>query len=151
MRIYNQTLETPIGQLEVTASSDAILSVYFIEHHQKISANELTSRAVHQLREYFDGSRLVFDVPTTASGTEFQMKVWAQLNLIEYGSTRSYQDIAFSLSNPKAVRAVGSANGRNPLSIIVPCHRVIGANGNLSGYAGGVARKEWLLRHEGAI
>jgi len=151
MMIYNQILDTPIGQLEVRASSDALLSVYFVEHVQKISSNQITSLAVNQLQEYFGGDRKVFDVPTAASGTEFQEKVWAQLNLIEYGATRSYGDIAFSLSNPKAVRAVGSANGRNPLSIIVPCHRVIGANGNLSGYAGGVVRKEWLLRHEGAI
>lgn len=151
MTIFNQIMDTPIGHLEVRASAEGVISVLFIEATKPTSANEITRAAVEQLQAYFDGSRTRFDLPLVLSGTEFQTRVWDQLKRIDYGVTRSYKDIAESLSNPKAVRAVGSANGRNPISIVIPCHRVICSNGNLSGYAGGVARKEWLLTHERAL
>lgn len=104
-----------------------------------------------QLNEYFAGERTDFDVTLAAQGTVFQQAVWQALIAVPFGHTQSYSDIANALSNPKAVRAVGAANGKNPISIIVPCHRIIGANGKLTGYAGGLARKQWLLEHEGSI
>lgn len=104
-----------------------------------------------QLNEYFAGKRTDFDVTLATQGTAFQQAVWHALTAVPFGHTQSYSDIANALSNPKAVRAVGAANGKNPISIIVPCHRIIGANGKLTGYAGGLDRKQWLLEHEGII
>jgi methylated-DNA-[protein]-cysteine S-methyltransferase len=103
---------------------------------------------ITQLDEYFSGQRKIFNIPLSANGTEFQIKVWQALTTIPYGQTWSYQDLANAINNPKAVRAVGLANGKNPISIIVPCHRVIGKNGKLTGYAGGVERKAQLLELE---
>ncbi|MBN1937224.1 MAG: methylated-DNA--[protein]-cysteine S-methyltransferase [Anaerolineae bacterium] len=107
--------------------------------------------ALVQLDEYFSGVRRVFDLPLGLHGTEFQQRVWRQLLEIPYGQTASYAEVARALGNPQAVRAVGLANGKNPISIIVPCHRVIGSDGNLVGYGGGLWRKEWLLKHEGCL
>lgn len=107
-------------------------------------------QAAKELEEYFSGKRTTFEVAIAAEGTDFQKSVWKALQQIPMGETWSYQDLAEHIQNPKAVRAVGLANGKNPISIIVPCHRVIGKNGKLTGYAGGVERKEWLLKHEGA-
>lgn len=101
-----------------------------------------------QLGEYFAGARTEFDLPLSATGTAFQQSVWAALNAIPYGETRTYAEQATHIGSPKAVRAVGAANGRNPISIIVPCHRVIGADGSLTGYGGGMDAKRWLLGHE---
>ena len=101
-----------------------------------------------QIREYFDGSRQEFDIPLYTPGTDFQQSVWKILNEIQYGETRSYKQQAQLLGKPEAVRAVASANGMNRIAIIIPCHRVIGENGYLTGYAGGLARKKWLLDHE---
>jgi methylated-DNA-[protein]-cysteine S-methyltransferase len=103
-----------------------------------------------QLGEYFAGTRMTFDLPLDPHGTDFQRAVWQQLSAIPHGETRSYADIARALGQPTATRAVGAANGRNPLSIVVPCHRVVGSNGALTGFAGGIAAKRWLLAHEGA-
>jgi methylated-DNA-[protein]-cysteine S-methyltransferase len=105
--------------------------------------------AVRQLREYFAGERRAFDLPLCLSGTDFQKLVWRQLTAIPFGETWSYGQLAKSLGNPSACRAVGLANGKNPIAIIVPCHRVIGADGTLTGFGGGLPRKEWLLTHEG--
>ncbi|TNE45483.1 MAG: methylated-DNA--[protein]-cysteine S-methyltransferase [Deltaproteobacteria bacterium] len=104
--------------------------------------------AREQLLEYLEGKRQQFKLPLAPEGTEFQKQVWQTLEAIPNGTTWSYQDLAKAIHNPKAVRAVGAANGRNPIAIIIPCHRVIGSNGKLTGYAGGMARKEWLLAHE---
>lgn len=101
-----------------------------------------------QLREYFDGERTVFDLPLNPVGTEFQRSVWSEMAAIPYGETLTYGDIAAALGRPSASRAVGTAVGRNPISIVVPCHRVVGSSGKLVGYAGGVDRKEYLLAHE---
>ena len=103
-----------------------------------------------QLQEYFSGTRQTFDLPLDVSGTAFQQEAWVALQQIPYGTTLTYQQQATAMGRPAAVRAVGTANGRNPLSIVVPCHRVIGANGSLTGYGGGLHRKRWLLSHEGA-
>ena len=108
----------------------------------------LISSAKRQLDEYFQGKRKSFDLPLAPSGTQFQQKVWNALCTIPYGETRSYKEIAAQIQNPKGCRAVGMANNRNPIMIIIPCHRVIGSNGSLVGYAGGLDIKQWLLAHE---
>lgn len=124
----------------------------------RIPKNELTEEiakilqlGLSQLTEYFEKKRTQFSLPLAADGTEFQQQVWQQLRQIPYGGHCSYGDIANAIGRPKAVRAVGAANGRNPLAIVVPCHRVIGQNGNMTGYAGGLSRKIWLLNHENRI
>ena len=146
--LFFDHFETPLGLMEVCATSKSILSVFFVQNAKPVKPNKLTDMAKQQLQEYFRGDRLEFDLPCEAKGTKFQQDVWNALEHIEYGATCSYADIADAIDNPKAVRAVGAANGKNPLTIIVPCHRVIGANGKLTGYAGGTDRKAWLLAHE---
>ncbi len=127
--------------------------VYFKKvHDENISdfgtKTELTDKAYSQLLEYFEGKRKVFDLPYKLIGTDFQKKVWSALIHIPYGQTRSYKEIAIAVGNEKASRAVGMANNKNPITVIVPCHRVIGASGKLVGYAGGLAMKEFLLKME---
>lgn len=148
---YCDHMESPIGLVEITASERGITSLYFVDQVQQTKRNSITDKTVQQINDYFDGKRTVFDLPLDATGTVFQQNVWNELCNIDFGKTCSYQDIANALQNSKAVRAVGAANGRNPISIIVPCHRVIGANGALTGYASGVERKAWLLKHEGTL
>ncbi|WP_223789248.1 methylated-DNA--[protein]-cysteine S-methyltransferase [Marinicella meishanensis] len=148
MTLYTDHLTTDLGLVEITADDQGIHSVYFVDQAQAVQANALTNRAKSQLREYFAGQRQSFDLPLAPQGTEFQQRVWQALLTIPYGQLASYRDMAQQLQQPKAVRAVGAANGKNPISIIVPCHRVIGANGSLTGYAGGLERKRWLLQHE---
>lgn len=147
--MYLDYVSTDIGYLAICATEHALVSVYFKDQcEHPVHSNATTELAKRQLSDYLAGSRTQFELPLLECGTHFQRQVWQQLSRIPYGQTCSYGDIAERISNPKAVRAVGSANGRNPFSIIVPCHRVIGANGQLSGYAGGVSRKTWLLQHE---
>lgn len=110
-----------------------------------------TESARTQLREYFEGNRNSFDLQIEADGSEFEQKVWAQLVDIPYGSTTNYGSIAKKIGDPKASQAVGAANGKNPIAVVVPCHRVVGSDNKLVGYAGGLDRKEWLLKHEGAL
>lgn len=144
-------LDTPLGKVKVCASANGITSVVFTQPEDQDIASmpsALVTAACDQLRQYFDGELSEFSVELDLFGTEFQCQVWHSLLTIPYGQTCSYSDIAKQLNNPKAVRAVGAANGKNPVSIIVPCHRVIGANGTLTGYAGGLNRKEWLLNLE---
>jgi len=154
MKLSNyQFLETPIGTLRLVSDGKALTRIEFPRQH-RISENEreasdaALSSCAGQLIEYFAGARTHFTVPLNAGGTDFQRAVWAALVNIPFGELRSYADIAVSIGRPKAVRAVGAANGRNPLPIVVPCHRVIGANGKLVGYGGGLWRKQWLLEHE---
>ncbi len=146
---------SPIGIIELTAADDALVSLYFVERQESTQSAEpllpLLQQAREQLQEYFAGRRQVFDLPLAPRGSNFQMKVWRELRAVPYGKTVSYLDIARALGDPKAVRAVGNANGKNPISIIIPCHRVIGRDGKLIGYGGGLWRKEWLLKHEGAL
>jgi methylated-DNA-[protein]-cysteine S-methyltransferase len=106
---------------------------------------------VKQFEEYFEGKRTQFDLKLAPEGTEFQKKVWKQLQEIQFGKTLTYQQMANQLGNPKVIRAAASANGRNPISIVIPCHRVIGSDGSLTGYAGGLHRKKWLLEHESPV
>ncbi|MFN0130419.1 MAG: methylated-DNA--[protein]-cysteine S-methyltransferase [Verrucomicrobiales bacterium] len=157
---YFTTLPSPVGALLLTSDGRALTGLYLEEHAgEPVGGPEVGWKrsgepflvAIEQLNEYFAGRRREFDVPLAAAGTDFQQRVWAALATIPFGETRSYGDIARSLGQPGASRAVGLANGQNPISIIVPCHRVIGANGTLTGYGGGLERKRWLLEHEGAL
>ena len=112
---------------------------------------EPLQKALQQLSEYFKGDRQIFNIPLNPQGTEFQQKVWKELQNVSFGKTASYQQIANALGDPKVIRAAASANGKNPISIIIPCHRVIGSDGSLTGYAGGLHRKKWLLQHESPV
>jgi methylated-DNA-[protein]-cysteine S-methyltransferase len=146
--IFYDHLDTPLGNIEISANSRAVLTILFVDRVRKANSNTLTDLAKGQLLAYFNGDLEKFSIPMDAQGTAFQKQVWQSLTTIAYGQTCSYSDIANKIENPKAVRAVGSANGKNPMTIVVPCHRVIGANGSLAGYASGVDRKAWLLNHE---
>lgn len=147
--------ETSLGRLGIEDNGFAITRIGF--QTEKIGKNaencetDLIKTTFKQLEEYFDGRQKEFDVPLSPEGTAFQKKVWEALGQISYGETRTYGEVAASIGNPKACRAVGMANNRNPICIIIPCHRVIGSNGSLVGYAGGVDIKERLLKIEGAL
>ncbi|MCV6615698.1 MAG: methylated-DNA--[protein]-cysteine S-methyltransferase [Cellvibrionaceae bacterium] len=146
---YCQTIPSPIGELQVCADNNGICAIlYAPAPDYQLSPNPHTEAACHQLSQYFNGERKQFELPISPQGSEFQTQVWQQLQRIPYGQTRSYGEIAKALNKPNAVRAVGGANGKNPIPIIVPCHRVIGANGKLTGFAGGLEAKAWLLAHE---
>lgn len=147
-------LETPIGLLEIKGDEAGLTSVLFKEVTSEILNNPIPfvlKDAVSQLQEYFTGNRTLFNLVVNPQGTEFQKKVWQQLMTIPFGKTISYQKMANNLGDPKVIRAAASANGKNPISIIIPCHRVIGSDGSLTGYAGGLHRKKWLLAHESPI
>ena len=151
-----QYLDTPIGQLRLVSDGEYITAIEFEGGHGECSADRQVtdpalSACARQLGEYFAGERKSFDLPLAPCGTAFQNSVWDALRRIPYGELRSYRDIAEAIHNPRAVRAVGAANGRNPIPIVVPCHRVIGSDGSLTGFAGGLAVKQALLRLEGAI
>jgi methylated-DNA-[protein]-cysteine S-methyltransferase len=151
-------LDSPIGTLTLIAEDDAIVEVWFPNHSADPTAalddstldpgHPVLARASAQLDEYFAGTRTEFDVPLAPDGTPFQLAAWGALTTIPYGETVSYGEQASRLGDPNKARAVGAANGRNPIPIIVPCHRVIGANGHLTGFGGGVESKAWLLDHE---
>ena len=148
--MFTETMNTPIGALLIQASARGITHVDFIDTESpENQPNALTTRCKQQLQEYFDGKRKTFDLPLDQLGTTFQKSIWSSLLKIPFGQAMSYRDIADMVNNRKAVRAVGAANGKNPIAIIVPCHRVIGADRTLTGYAGGLERKAWLLKHEG--
>jgi len=151
------TMASPVGELTLVASDAGLRAILWAEERvgrvplperRDDPANAILAAAVRQLTEYFEGRRRDFDLPLDPVGTDFQRSVWTGLNAIPYGETRSYAALATAIGRPGASRAVGAANGRNPLSIVTPCHRVIGANGTLTGFAGGLAVKQWLLAHE---
>ncbi len=151
MKEYTAYLKSPIGTIKLTATDDAITSILFefdASRKEREKPNEILLECKKQLHEYFSGRRRKFELPLKLTGTEFQKSVWKALQKIPYGKTVSYLDIAKTIENPKAVRAVGMANSKNKIPIIIPCHRVIGENGKLTGYAGGIWRKQWLLEHE---
>ena len=149
--------ESPIGRLLVTSDGTALTGLYMEPSRKAQSVDGWIqdeavaplSATVRQLSEYFAGTRREFDLPLRLQGTTFQTRVWRELTVIPYGQTWSYGQLAQRIDKPSASRAVGLANGRNPISILVPCHRVIGADGSLTGYGGGLERKRWLLAHEG--
>jgi methylated-DNA-[protein]-cysteine S-methyltransferase len=153
--ITTTTMESPVGTLTLTAVDGRLTGLHMDgQRHAPASSPEWERDddglvdVVEQLDGYFAGSRSTFDVPLALEGTEFQRRVWSGLLEIPYGETMSYGELAARVGSPGASRAVGLANGRNPVAIIVPCHRVIGANGTLTGYGGGLDRKVWLLDHE---
>jgi len=146
---------SPLGEILITGSATAITGVYINPEHQLASIHHNApstlphiTAACQQLAEYFAGTRREFNLPIEQTGTVFQQQVWAALCTIPFGELRSYRDICHTIGSPTAFRAVGSANGQNKIAIIVPCHRVIAANGKLSGYAGGIEVKQWLINHE---
>jgi methylated-DNA-[protein]-cysteine S-methyltransferase len=145
-------LLTAIGALKIVANNSGLLSVKFVEATtDDVDANVHTAAGIIQLDEYFKGDRREFDLCFANTGTNFQLAVWQQLIAVSYGETLRYQDIANNCGHPKASQAVGTACANNPILVIVPCHRIIGSNGSLTGYAGGIDRKLWLLQHEGVI
>ena len=160
MRITTSLYQSPLGILALKTDDIAITSILFTgfpkgpqlnneEPEIKESDHPILKECARQLQEYFDGKRKRFDLPMEQTGSVFQQKVWAALLDIQYGKTISYMELSKRVGDVKATRAVGSSNGKNKISIIVPCHRVIGSNGSLTGYAGGLWRKQWLLEHEG--
>jgi methylated-DNA-[protein]-cysteine S-methyltransferase len=151
-----QFLNTPLGRLRLVSDGTHLVTIEFEGRHGYSAGDQevcdpVLSSCASQLEEYFAGERDTFDLPLAAGGTDFQRAVWAALADIPYGELRSYRDIAEAIDNPAAVRAVGAANGRNPLPIVVPCHRVIGSDGSLTGFAGGLEAKTRLLQLEGAL
>ncbi len=153
--MYYRYLATPIGDLLLAGVETALCIVSFPEGSRRrepgpdwIYSEKPLTAASAQLQEYFEGTRQDFDLPLRPTGTEFQLRVLAELRKIPYGTTVSYGDIARRIGRPKAVRAVGAANGRNPIPIVIPCHRVIGSGGDLTGFGGGIEVKKALLRHE---
>jgi methylated-DNA-[protein]-cysteine S-methyltransferase len=143
---------SPVGELEIRSQNDAITVVGFLRSEKRPENHTLVIQAcIHELDEYFQGRRKFFDVKLHLHGSSFQQQVWNKLLEIPYGKTTFYADIAEKVGDLNSVRAVGLANGQNPIAIIVPCHRVIGKDGSMVGYGGGLDRKVWLLRHEGAI
>lgn len=158
MAFWYKMMQSPVGELKLVATERGLAAILWENDDPKRvrflpqdedPTNAILLEAEKQLREYFSGQRQQFNVTLDFIGTEFQRKVWAALVTIPFGETRSYGEIARHVGSPAAVRAVGAANGRNPLSIIAPCHRVIGANGKLTGFAGGLETKAFLLRLEG--
>lgn len=158
-----RTLPTPLGELTLRASAAGLCAVMLPDQRRppplagppsappSPAAAHVLDHAARELDEYFAGRRRTFTVPLAADGTGFQRTVWAALATIPFATTWSYGQLARAIGQPTAARAVGAANGKNPLAILVPCHRVIGANGSLTGYAGGLPRKERLLQHEGIL
>jgi methylated-DNA-[protein]-cysteine S-methyltransferase len=158
---YKAYYQSPIGLIEIVGTAESIRSLNFVEPddpafaqagltNSALAAAPALADCLAQLDQYFKGERREFDLTLDPAGTTFQKSVWDQLLAIPYGQTVSYIEIARRLGNEKTVRAVGLANGQNPISLIIPCHRVIGSNGDLVGYGGGLWRKEWLLIHEGS-
>jgi methylated-DNA-[protein]-cysteine S-methyltransferase len=144
------TIETPLGFAKIIGNSNGISSVSITNTQQQISETipKTLLECVTQLNAYFNNERKTFDLKLNPEGTDFQKKVWQGLQHIPYGKTLSYLDLSKQLGDAKAIRAVANANAKNPLWIIIPCHRVIGSDGSLTGYAGGLYRKQWLLNHE---
>jgi methylated-DNA-[protein]-cysteine S-methyltransferase len=157
---HTSTMDTPIGPLELRARADALTSIRFVDtpaapqgdvdvaHDPDVGGSQVLAAAVAQLTEYFAGERTDFDLPLHTGGTPFQQQVWAMLAEIPYAETWSYAELARRIGSPTAFRAVGAANGQNPLPIVLPCHRVVGSGGQLVGYGGGMDRKRMLLQLE---
>lgn len=154
-----RNIDSPVGPLLLAASDDALVAIEFRQNRHPVKRNAdwqqgdnaMLRETQRQLQSYFEGQARRFDLPLAPNGTPFQQQVWATLAQIPYGVTWSYGELAQHLGKPAAVRTVGAANGRNPIPIVLPCHRVIGADGSLTGFGGGLPTKAFLLRHEGAL
>lgn len=147
---YQCYYNSPLGKLTLLANENELVALSFneLEKEQAIFNNKVLIATKHELDEYFKGTLIKFTIPLNTKGTEFQLNVWKELKNIPFGETISYLSLSKKIGNEKAIRAVGTANGKNPIPIIIPCHRVIGNNGNLVGFSGGLERKRWLLTHE---
>ena len=159
MNTYQYQTDSPLGLLRLFADNTHLLAILWENHapnrvvlpkSETVQAHEVLQETVNQLQAYFAGTRTAFDVPMRLNGTDFQQQVWHALKIIPYGQTRTYKDIATALGRPTASRAVGAAIGKNPLSIVIPCHRVLGVTGRLTGFAGGLGSKRFLLDLEQA-
>ncbi len=152
---YNQTAyyKTPIGTAKIEGNSNGIVAITVIDEAVETSKNipNCLQDCVQQLEEYFKGIRTVFNLKLKPKGSTFQQKVWEELQKVSFGKTRTYLEQSKELGNIKAIRAVAAANGENPIWIVTPCHRIIGSDGSLTGYAGGIWRKKWLLNHESSL
>ncbi len=148
MSQFTSLLQTPIGSLVIEANETEVHFIGFKDDVKDESPNILTEKAKEQFTQYFNGHRQEFDFPIEQTGTDFQQSVWKELLNITAGKPISYAALSEKMNNPLAIRAIASANGKNKLMIVIPCHRVIGSNGDLVGYAGGLWRKKWLLEHE---
>ena len=144
------TIKSPLGFTKITGDEDGISSIIVLNSEEQTTQiiPECLQDCVYQLNEYFEGKRKQFTLKLNPEGTPFQKRVWTALQTIPYNKTCSYLELSKQLGDPKAIRAVANANGKNPLWIVIPCHRVIGSDGSLTGYAGGLHRKKWLLEHE---
>ena len=144
---------SPIGIVQVEENEGIISAISVLNEETEMlePQTEVLKLAIEQLHEYFAGKRSMFDLPFEQTGTPFQQQVWQQLGKVDFGKTQSYLQMANNFGNPLAIRAIASANGKNKLWIVVPCHRIIGKNGELTGYAGGLWRKKWLLQHEATV
>ena len=150
-RMERTSLKTPLGNMILEMDDLGIQRLEFTDQQQPESTASRSANlqsAVDQIKDYFEGNLEHFDLPLAPKGTEFQNKVWQELQKIPFGKTISYQELANRLGDPLVIRAAASANGKNPIAIIIPCHRVIGSDGSLTGYAGGLHRKKWLVEHE---
>ena len=159
-RYVHKTMGSPVGTLTLVATDDGLAGILWendwpnrtpLDIGARADGHPVLIKAESQLNEYFSGGRKEFALELDVEGTPFQRAVWNALRTIPFGETRSYGEIARQIGNPDAVRAVGAANGRNPIPVIVPCHRVIGSDGSLTGFGGGLPRKKWLLQHENAL
>lgn len=156
IEIFTKYIDSPLGMIEVSATESYLTSILFVETQKKPSPRKEVTAYIppiidefeQQMKEYFDGTRKDFELAIKHEGTDFQKSVWGKLETIPYGKTISYLELSRRIGNEKAIRAVGTTNGSNKFTIVVPCHRVIGANGSLVGYGGDLWRKKWLLAHE---
>lgn len=160
MSLTLSTIDSPVGELRIVSTDNALLAVLWPDERDgRVTFDDdltpgdtqVATATASQLTEYFAGARCSFDLPLELNGTDFQQQVWRSLAEIPYGETSTYAKQAATIGRPRAIRAVGSANGRNPLSIVLPCHRIVASNGSLAGFAGGLATKRWLLDHEAAV
>lgn len=149
--LFNEAIKTPIGLCCIEATEVGITKIYFSDQPVVGNPNRLTALAAIQLAEYFESSRKVFNLPLKPNGTDFQQNMWKLISEIPFGTTVSYSELSYRYGDPRAIRAVATSNAKNPLAIVVPCHRVIGSDGSLTGYAWGLNKKEWLLAHEGSL
>jgi methylated-DNA-[protein]-cysteine S-methyltransferase len=147
-RLQHYVRKFPVGNLKFTSNGKQLTEISFVIESENGTKDIIIEQAIKQIDEYFAGIRKDFDIPLKLTGTEFQNKTWKALQNIPFGGTKSYSELAAMMGNPKAVRAVGGANNKNPFPIIIPCHRVIGADGSLTGYAGGIEVKKYLLELE---
>ncbi|WP_299186519.1 methylated-DNA--[protein]-cysteine S-methyltransferase [uncultured Aquimarina sp.] len=147
-------IETPLGIASITGDENGVSKISITADKEQVPSDKIPDElkdVVIQLQDYFEGNLTEFNIDLNPSGTDFQKRVWRELSNIPFGKTVSYLDIAKQLGDPKCIRAAASANGKNPLWVVVPCHRVIGSDGSLTGYAGGLWRKKWLLDHENPV